>query len=50
VIPAPGTVEAFESYLKLEPNGQWAASAQASLAQIQGKVETTYKKQKKAKS
>ncbi|MFB3922452.1 MAG: tetratricopeptide repeat protein [Terriglobia bacterium] len=50
VVPAPGTVEAFEQYLKLDPNGQWAASAQGSLAQIQGKVETQYKAQKKKKS
>ncbi len=49
VVPAAGTVEAFEQYLKLDPNGQWAASAQGSLAQIQGKVETSFKAQKKKK-
>jgi cytochrome c-type biogenesis protein CcmH/NrfG len=49
VVPAAGTVEAFETYLKLDPNGQWAASAQGSLAQIQGRVETQYKAQKKKK-
>ena len=43
----PGTVEAFQTYLKLQPNGQWAQAAQASLGQIQGKVQTEYKKEKK---
>lgn len=49
VVPAAGTVEAFEQYLKLDPNGQWASSAQGSLAQLQGKVETSFKSQKKKK-
>jgi len=49
IVPAAGTVEAFEQYLKLDPNGQWASSAQGSLAQLQGKVETSYKAQKKKK-
>ena len=49
VVPAAGTIEAFEQYLKLDPNGQWAASAQGSLAQLQGKVETSFKAQKKKK-
>ena len=47
VIPAPGTVEAFQTYLKLDPKGQWATAAQASLDQLTGKVETEYKKTKK---
>ena len=47
VVPVPGTVEAFQAYLKLEPTGQWAQAAQASLDQIQNKVPTEYKKTKK---
>jgi tetratricopeptide (TPR) repeat protein len=47
VVPVPGTVEAFQNYLKLQPNGQWAQAAQASLDQVQGKVPTEYKKAKK---
>lgn len=34
VVPVPGTVEAFQTYLKLQPNGQWAQAAQASLDQL----------------
>jgi len=49
IVPVPGTLEVFEQYLKLDPNGQWAASAQGSLAQLQGKVETSFKSQKKKK-
>jgi tetratricopeptide (TPR) repeat protein len=48
VVPVPGTVEAFQTYLKLQPNGTWAQAAQASLATIQGKVPTEYKKAKKS--
>jgi len=47
VVPVPGTVEAFQNYLKLQPNGQWAQAAQASLDTVQGKVPTEYKKAKK---
>ncbi|MGO9520092.1 MAG: tetratricopeptide repeat protein [Candidatus Korobacteraceae bacterium] len=47
IVPVPGTIEAFQNYLKLRPNGQWAQAAQASLDQIQGKVPTEYKKAKK---
>jgi hypothetical protein len=50
VIPAPGTVEALEAYLKLEPTGKYAAEAQSMLQTVQGSVETTYKKQKKGKT
>jgi tetratricopeptide (TPR) repeat protein len=45
--PVPGTVEAFQTYLQLAPDGQYATAAQASVAQLQGKVETEYKKPKK---
>jgi tetratricopeptide (TPR) repeat protein len=49
VAAAPGTVEAFQTYLKLAPKGEWAAASQASLEQLQGKVETEYKAPKKTK-
>jgi len=43
----PGTIEAFQSYLKLDPNGQWAQAAQASIDQLKATVPTEYKKTKK---
>lgn len=49
VVAAPGTAEALEAYLKLEPNGKYSAEAQAMLQTIQGKVETQYKAPKKKK-
>ncbi len=49
VVAAPGTVEAFQTYLKLAPTGQWAAASQASLDQLTGKVDTEYKSTKKKK-
>lgn len=45
--PAPGTVEAFQTYLKLQPSGPWAPQAQASIDALQGKQSLEYKKQKK---
>jgi len=45
--PVPGTVEAFQTYLKLQPNGPLAQAAQASLDTVQSKVPTEYKKTKK---
>jgi len=50
IIPAPGTIEALEAYLKLEPAGTHAAEAQSMLQTVQGSVDTSYKKPKKAKS
>jgi tetratricopeptide (TPR) repeat protein len=47
VAPVPGTIEAFQTYLKLEPSGPMAATAQASIEICQGKVPTEYKKEKK---
>lgn len=44
VIAPPGTVEAFKTYLKLEPNGPNAAAARQMLAALEGNVETQYKK------
>jgi len=49
MVPAPGTVEAFQTYLKLDPKGVWATAAQASLDQLQGKVQTEYKAPKRKK-
>ena len=50
VVVVPGTIEAFENYLKLQPKGQWAQAAQASLDQLRATVPTEYKAQKKKKS
>ncbi len=47
VVPVPGTIEAFETYLKLQPKGQWAQAAQASIDQLKSSVPTEYKKAKK---
>jgi hypothetical protein len=49
IAPVPGTVEAFQTYLKLEPNGDLADSAKGSLEVLQGTVQTEYKSQKKKK-
>jgi tetratricopeptide (TPR) repeat protein len=50
VAPVPGTIEALQNYLKLQPNGQWAQAAQASIDQLKATVPTEYKAQKKKKS
>ncbi len=50
VIAVDGTVEALETYLKLEPNGKNAAAAQQLLQTVQGGIETQYTKPKKKKS
>ena len=47
VVPAPGTIEAFQTYLKLAPTGPWAAQAQASIDSLQGKASLEYKAPKK---
>ena len=47
VVPVPGTIEAFETYLKLQPNGPWAQAAQASIEQLKATVPTEYKKTEK---
>jgi tetratricopeptide (TPR) repeat protein len=43
VAPAPGTIEAFQTYLKLAPNGPMAQQAQASIDSLQGKTSLEYK-------
>ncbi|MGH9773012.1 MAG: tetratricopeptide repeat protein [Candidatus Acidiferrales bacterium] len=44
VVPAPGTVEALQSYLQEAPNGKYAASAQQMLQTLTGKVQTKYQR------
>jgi tetratricopeptide (TPR) repeat protein len=45
----PGTVEAFQTYLKLQPNGQWADAAKACLDELKSTVPTEYKAPPKKK-
>lgn len=47
LVPAPGTLEAFQTYLKLAPTGPYASQAQASLDSLSGKASLEYKKNKK---
>ena len=47
LVPAPGTIEAFQTYLKLDPNGKHAKEAQASIDSLSGKTTLEYKKTKK---
>ena len=49
VVAAPGTVEALQNYLKLDPNGKFAQNAQAMLQTLQGQVETEVKVKRKKK-
>ncbi len=49
VIAAPGTAEALQNYLKLEPTGKYATEAQQMLQTIQGGVQTEFKVEKKKK-
>lgn len=46
MVPAPGTIEAFQTYLKIAPNGPMAPQAQASLDTLEGKQNLEYKKKK----
>lgn len=46
VIPAPGTVEAFQKYLDLQPNGNYAAVAKDMITTLSGTVETKFKAEK----
>jgi tetratricopeptide (TPR) repeat protein len=50
IVPVPGTLEAFQNYLKLQPNGQWAQAAQNSIDSLKATVPTEYKAPKKKKS
>jgi tetratricopeptide (TPR) repeat protein len=46
--PAPGTVEAFQKYLELKPDGPNAQTAKDTVAMLGGTVETTYGTKKAA--
>lgn len=47
VVPAPGTVEALQTYLQLDPNGKYKDSAAAMLQSVTGTVQTDLKTRKK---
>jgi tetratricopeptide (TPR) repeat protein len=42
VTPVPGTVEAFQKYLELSPNGQFAQQAKDMLTTLGGNIQTEY--------
>ena len=42
VVPAPGTIAAFEKYIELEPAGDYTPSAQGMLQGLTKQVETSY--------
>ncbi|MEP6645272.1 MAG: tetratricopeptide repeat protein, partial [Acidobacteriaceae bacterium] len=46
IIPAPGTQEALNKYLELQPTGQFADAAKGMIQYIGGTVETSYGKKK----
>ena len=46
--PAPGTVEAFQKYLDLKPDGPNAQTAKDTITMLGSSVETTFGKQKTA--
>jgi tetratricopeptide (TPR) repeat protein len=48
VIPAPGTAEALNKYLELQPTGQFAEGAKSMLQYIGSSIETSYGSKKKA--
>ncbi|HUI44290.1 MAG TPA: caspase family protein [Terriglobia bacterium] len=49
IIPVPGTVEALETYLQLDPRGQYAEGARAMLQILQSGVQTGFRAPKKKK-
>jgi tetratricopeptide (TPR) repeat protein len=49
VVPAPGTAEALNKYLELQPNGPYAEGAKGMLQMIGSTVETSYGKKKPTK-
>lgn len=48
IVAPPGTAEAYQKYLSLDPNGPFAADAKAILAEIGTTVKTKYKAGKKS--
>lgn len=49
MIAPPGTAEAFQKYLELQPTGTYADAAKQMLTSIGGSVETSFGKRKAAK-
>jgi len=49
MVAPPGTAEAFQKYLELQPTGQFAEPAKNMLASIGASIETSYGTKKKAK-
>ena len=49
MVAPPGTAEAFQKYLELQPTGNYADAAKQMLASIGGSVETTFGKKKAKK-
>lgn len=49
MVAVPGTAEAFQKYLELQPSGAHAEEAKAMLASIGASVETTFGNKKKPK-
>ena len=45
--PAPGTVEALQKYLELEPTGRYAAIAKSLIDSLGAEIETQFEKKKK---
>jgi tetratricopeptide (TPR) repeat protein len=50
IIAPPGTIEALQKYLELKPDGPYAQSAKELIAQLGGKVDTTYQNPNAPKS
>lgn len=42
ITPVPGTLEAFQKYLELQPNGQWAQPSKDMLASLGSTVQTNF--------
>jgi tetratricopeptide (TPR) repeat protein len=42
VVPVPGTAEAFQKYLELQPNGQWAEASKGMLASLGSTIDTNF--------
>lgn len=49
VTPAPGTMEALQKYLDLQPSGKYAVDAKAAMQALGGTVQTEIKSEKAAK-
>lgn len=50
VVPAPGTIEAFQKYLELAPEGKYAQAAKDMIAALTGSVTTKYGTEKSEKA